>query len=138
MKVAFTAVVSPPQLENLSAGETIVYDKIMTNFGDAYDCITGIFTAPVKGIYIFEVALMTDPGKDQYLQLVKDGKPVIAIYGCAKGAKHIVSSSRTATTELSKGCKAWIRTAAIPNHGSGFVHGNSYSSFSGWLYANLE
>ena len=97
-----------------------------------------MFVAPVKGLYIFEMSLMTDPEDRQYLELVKDGATIIRNYGQAIGAKHLVSSSRTATTELSRGSKVWIRTVPIPNHGTGTVHGYTYSTFSGWLYAALE
>ena len=138
MQIAFTAVVSPPKLENLGSGQTIVYDKIITNYGDAYCNITGVFVAPVNGLYVFEMSLMTDPENRQYLELVTDGTTIIRNYGHALGAKHIVSSSRTATTKLSRGSKVWIRTVPIPNHGTGTVHGYCYSTFSGWLCASLE
>ncbi|ESO12883.1 hypothetical protein HELRODRAFT_159471 [Helobdella robusta] len=36
---------------------TIKFDKIVTNFGSAYDSNTGIVTAPVRGVYHFTVII---------------------------------------------------------------------------------
>ena len=137
-KVVFTATVSPPTLTNLGAGQTIIFDKVITNIGNAYDNITGVFTAPVKGVYIFDMALMTDPGDHQYLELVQNGQNILFNYGHALGGNHLVSSTRTVSVELSKGTKVWIRTQNTPTHGTGKVHGYSFSTFSGWLYTTLE
>ena len=136
IKVAFTAVVSPPQIANLGAGQAIVFDRVITNTGNAYDNITGIFTAPVRAVYVFEMTLMTDPGCNQYLELVQNGQHIIWNYGQA--VNQLDSSSRTVTVELAKGAKVWIRTQNNANHGSGKVHGYGYSTFSGWLYTVLK
>ena len=136
-KIAFTAVLTPGKLSNLGAGQTIVFDKVITNFGDAYDKITGTFTAPKRGIYVFDMALMVDPGQRQYVEFVKDGQSIMLNYGQAVGLSIFISSSRTTTVELEKGNKVWIRTCNAASHGSGSVHGNKFSTFSGWLYASL-
>ena len=74
--IAFTAVVTPADLTNLGAGQTIIYDKVITNVGNGYDNRTGIFTSPKKGVYVFEMALMVTPGMEQYLEFNKDGQSV--------------------------------------------------------------
>jgi len=45
--VAFTAVVSAPSV-TLGQGQTIVFDQVITNIGNAYRGTTGIFRAPVR------------------------------------------------------------------------------------------
>ena len=137
IKVAFTAVVGSPEITNLGAGQTIVFDKVITNVGNAYDNVTGVFTAPVKAVYVFEMTLMTDPGKYQYLELVQNGKHILFNYGQA-AAGQLDSTSRTVTVELAKGVKVWIRTRKTASHGSGIVHGHTFSTFSGWLYTVLK
>ena len=129
-------MVSPPAISNLGAGQTIVFDKVITNVGNAYDNMTGIFTAPVRAVYVFEMTLMTDFGKHQYLELVQNGQHIIWNYGQA--ANQLDSSSRTVTVELAKGAKVWIRTKNNASHGSGVVHGHTFSTFSGWLYTVLK
>ena len=129
-------MVSPRELANLGAGQPIVFDSVITNIGNAYDSMTGVFTTPVRAVYVFEMTLMTDPGCYQYLELVQNDKHVIWNYGQATG--QLDSSSRTVTIELAKGAKVWIRTQKSATHGSGKVHGNCFSTFSGWLYTVLK
>jgi hypothetical protein len=40
---------------NYANGQTIVFPDVLLNDGDGYDKITGIFTAPVAGLYYFSV-----------------------------------------------------------------------------------
>jgi len=98
--VAFTAIVSPPSLTLLGAGETVVFDTVVTNVGDAYRNNTGLFRAPIQGVYVFNFALMMDPGFDEYIELVKNGNHVMWNYGHAPGSTHYISASRTATVQL--------------------------------------
>ena len=98
--VAFTAVVAPPTLSLLGAGETLVFDTVITNVGNAYRNTTGLFRAPIKGVYVFNFALMMDPGLDEYIELVKNGNHVMWNYGHAPGSTHLISASRTAAVEL--------------------------------------
>ena len=130
-------MVSPQAISNLGAGQTILFDKVITNVGNAYDNMTGIFTAPVRAVYVFEMTLMTDPGKYQYLELVQNGQHILFNYGQG-AAGQLDSTSRTVTVELAKGAKVWIRTRNTASHGSGVVHGNTFSTFSGWLYTVLK
>ena len=121
------------EVRNLGAGHSIVFDRIISNIGGAYHSTTGIFTAPASGIYAFNMALMVSPGDREYLDIVKDGHGVMGIYSKASGAPHYVSSSRTVTLALNKGNEVWIRTSTSPGHGTGQIHGNGYTTFSGWL-----
>lgn len=130
--VAFTAVISSSGLTDLGSGAAIVFETVVTNIGQSYDSKTGIFTAPVNGLYVFEMDIMTRPAEDRYLQMVKNGTFVMGFYGSALGAQHYVSSSRLLTLQLEIGDRVWIRTRVNDRTG-GAVHGNGFSSFSGWL-----
>ena len=123
---------------HVGPGKTIVYDSVVTNVGGSYNSQTGIFTAPVSGVYVFNFAEMIDPGHNEYLELMKDGIHVMWNYGHAVGASHLASSSRTATVEVNKGGQVWVRTQNNQNHGSGNIHGNSFTTFSGWVVAITE
>jgi len=107
--VAFTAVVSPRSLNLLGAGETIIFDSVITNVGNAYRNTTGMFRAPIQGVYVFNFALMMDPGFDEYIELVKDGIHVMRNYGHASGSTHLISASRTATVELQASNQMYLK-----------------------------
>ena len=108
---------------------------MITNVGHAYDNKTGIFTAPLGGIYAFNMAVLVEPGYNEYLEFVKDGQHVMYNYAHAQGSLHDASSSRTTTLELFRGQTVWVRTSPNAAHGSGVLHGNGFTTFSGWLIA---
>ena len=84
------------------------------------------------------MALFVNAGDNEYLCLVKRGSQVICNYGHATGSTHAISTSRTTTLVLNKGDEVWVRTLQLSFHGSGRIHGNGYTTFSGWLLAITE
>lgn len=50
-------------LENMKNQETVIFDKVSLNEGNAYDKTSGIFVAPLDGIYSFTFTMLTNPGK---------------------------------------------------------------------------
>ncbi|XP_041820805.1 ELKS/Rab6-interacting/CAST family member 1-like isoform X2 [Chelmon rostratus] len=55
-KVAFSATIveSPGVFTGpATTNNILIFDRALTNTGNAYDCSTGIFTAPLKGVYHF-------------------------------------------------------------------------------------
>ncbi|MCJ8748865.1 hypothetical protein PDJAM_G00169710 [Pangasius djambal] len=49
-KIAFSAALTHP-VGNYNVDITLVYTKVITNVGRAYNAVTGIFTAPLNGSY---------------------------------------------------------------------------------------
>ncbi|XP_052809400.1 complement C1q tumor necrosis factor-related protein 3-like [Mya arenaria] len=136
--VAFTAVINVPYLDLLGAGQTVIFDHVITNVGNAFKNATSEFRAPVTGVYVFNFALMMDPGMNKYIELVKDGQHIMWNYGHAPGSTHYISASRTATVLLRMGEEVWVRTQNRATHGNGRIHGNGFTTFSGWLVALTE
>lgn len=59
-KVAFSAALFPSDAY-LEAGEkelNVVFSEILTNVGQAYNSITGFFSAPVRGVYYFRFTVL--------------------------------------------------------------------------------
>ena len=56
--IAFAAKLSSGR--NSNAGATLVFDSPIANVGNGYNAETGIFTAPVNGVYFFTVVCLLD------------------------------------------------------------------------------
>ncbi|XP_059357517.1 cerebellin-2-like [Carassius carassius] len=57
---------------------TLVYENVLTNIGNAYDANTGIFTAPVKGVYFFNFVVFNPYDISTGVRLFKNGNFVVA------------------------------------------------------------
>ncbi|RXN19684.1 scavenger receptor cysteine-rich type 1 M130-like protein [Labeo rohita] len=53
---------------------TLVYKNVFMNVGDAYQQTTGIFTAPVRGLYYFSFFYHCATANDTWLHLYRNGK----------------------------------------------------------------
>ena len=53
-----------------SSHSVLVFEQAITNVGQAYNPTTGIFKAPVPGIYVFSVTLMSDQGHFNKYQVI--------------------------------------------------------------------
>jgi hypothetical protein len=127
------ACVSPPNLLNLTDRHTIVFDKEITNLGGAYLNQTGVFTAPIKGLYEFHLTAMSLPGRHQYLSFVRDGVIISYLYPDAIGSTLSVETAGSQwVVELDQGSEVWIETFK-----AGEIHGNCYTVFSGFLLSEM-
>lgn len=119
---------------NPSRGDTFVFQNVLTNFGNGYDNKTGVFTAPMSGVYVFTLQVCVNDGKSIYYE-IKQGKESIL-----KGRQY-KSSSRMCTAavafsylktgdSVSSGCSNVDTTT-----GSNIAESPTYyhSSFSGLL-----
>ncbi len=57
---------------------TLVYKNTFSNIGNAYDTNTGIFTAPVKGVYFFNFVVFNPFEIATGVRLLKNGNFVVA------------------------------------------------------------
>lgn len=114
-------------LSKLTA-ENVVYDKIWLNTGGVYSTITGLFTAPSSGLYVFSwtnlVAEM--PMFDSEI-LVNGERKDLAKCSHELDRQGFESCSNTVPVVLKKGDLVNIRKVdAI------LLQGNQWSSFKGW------
>ena len=66
-------------LKNMSPvkTETLIFTTIMSNEGSGYNDETGVFTAPVGGLYMFNLQLCVKSGKKYlYFELVASGQTI--------------------------------------------------------------
>lgn len=109
----------------ISGSSNVVFAKVFTNAGNAYDSKTGIFRAPVKGLYYFNCNFLSD-GSKLHIVLVKDNNKLT--YGHSRNTQD--AGSITGTLELQKGDKVSIQHYSAV--GSETMQ-DSYSSFTGYL-----
>jgi hypothetical protein len=61
---------------NISAAQTIIFDTAWVNRGSCYSTSTGLFTAPVAGLYCFTFFCITNSTAAIYVQFFKNGGSV--------------------------------------------------------------
>ncbi|XP_056599950.1 cerebellin-2-like [Triplophysa dalaica] len=82
-KVAFSAGLlnsGPQHTGPFEESRTLVYQKIFSNIGNAYDSNTGVFTAPVKGVYFFRFYGHSHAGNTMAVSLYKNNEQQCSVY----------------------------------------------------------
>ena len=124
--VAFTVQMNTHK-PTLGSKQLIGFDKITTNIGHAFNNNTSVFTAPVGGMYVFEVVVGTDGHATTDLEIVKNGVYLKRVYGYSYN--HWGTSTASVTTHLVSGDQVYVKNN-VNNHG---LVGHQLTSFSGYL-----
>lgn len=101
------------------------------NVGGGYNSNTGIFKAPVTGMYLFSLTLLSQ-GKGRYaqLQLIKNGNEIGRAFGGSDATNQSQTGSVTKLTYLEKNDEVYVKE--LPGY-TGYLCGNGWTSFSGGL-----
>ncbi|VDI13782.1 Hypothetical predicted protein [Mytilus galloprovincialis] len=77
----------------LGSSQTVIFDDVITNIGNAYDHLTGLFTAPYDGVYFFASSfLKPGDGPSLHLEMMKNGASISKGHAAAgNNASAIVS-----------------------------------------------
>ena len=126
--VAFLATLST-DLQHAGANQPIVFDRVVTNVGSAYNPHVGVFTAPGSGIYVFSVSLLNYPGHSTRYILQKNNDFISNVYLHAPDASHYESTSQTVVIQLTKGDDVTLRNMS-PDES---LRGDNYCTFAGFL-----
>merc|ERR1719239_2092491 len=118
--VFFSAVVSSPNgYVTLSTGKVIVFDKVISNEGNAYNKQNGIFTSPLDGFYFFELHAFPYGEHSFYLDLQHNGSKVISVNKAGSSGRG--SASGSVTLKLRKHDQVKV----VPWYPGGNVYGDS-------------
>ncbi|XP_060601240.1 complement C1q and tumor necrosis factor-related protein 9A-like [Ruditapes philippinarum] len=112
--------------------EILIFKKTFTNEGTGYDTSTGLFTAPVGGLYQFDVH--TYNRKYSYLGLVMEGD-VIAADANYGDANHGCNNFG-AIIRLKSGAKVWIKSTSSASNRQLYQDSYRFNTFSGLLVNN--
>ncbi|ROL44151.1 Complement C1q-like protein 2 [Anabarilius grahami] len=107
-KVAFAATLGPiGDLGPFNTDITLVYNKVFVNEGGAYNPTTGIFTAPVKGVYFFSVSARHRSNRLMDLRLTKNGQPMVYVIDHVLGDRY-ESTANSFSLTLEKGDHVYV------------------------------
>uniref|UniRef100_A0A8C1VTU3 C1q domain-containing protein n=1 Tax=Cyprinus carpio TaxID=7962 RepID=A0A8C1VTU3_CYPCA len=114
---------------------TLTYRNVFTNIGNAYNPITGIFTAPLKGAYMFNFSIFgsASSSTSATVSIVKNGEKVVIAHGDRD--QHAVNSSKGVVLILEVGDVVYVRLW------SGrwiYDDQNKHNTFSGYLLFPLR
>ncbi|XP_048012848.1 uncharacterized protein LOC125246040 [Megalobrama amblycephala] len=113
---------------------TLIYRNVFTNTGNAYNPITGIFTAPVKGVYVFTFSVYAHGQSNAAsAYLMKNGQHAIVAF--AQQNQGALNSSKGVVLVLEVGDVVYVRLR--PN-GKIQDNGNNHNTFSGYILFPLK
>ena len=133
--IAFSARVKP-SYNDIAPGTTIVFSDVETNIGNAYNGISGEFTAPRPGVYVFFAVIISAGGKDIETALCVNGEVKLLVYSGGATSFH-GSGSNMLTVHLNTGDEV-----KMIKHGSWgskphYIH-HTMSTFSGYMLRSEE
>ncbi|XP_042368266.1 cerebellin-1-like [Plectropomus leopardus] len=112
-----------------STDKTLIYRKVITNIGNAYNQVTGIFAAPVKGIYYFTFHHHAGGTNIVSLSLMKNNEVVVMNYDHRTTADGADNGGNAVFLQLQQGDHVYVRLDA-----NSHVWGNDViTTFSGFL-----
>ncbi|ROL53957.1 Complement C1q-like protein 2 [Anabarilius grahami] len=114
---------------------TLTYKKVFTNIGNAYNPVTGIFTAPVKGVYVFTFSVYAHSSQSNPASayITKNGMNVVIAH--AHQAQGASNSSKGVVLVLEVGDVVYVRlwpSSRIQDNG------NNHNTFSGYMLFPLK
>ncbi|XP_062256243.1 uncharacterized protein LOC133965612 [Platichthys flesus] len=134
-KVAFAVSLGGSGLQKTTSGRrTLIYKDVLTNIGQAYNPETGLFTAPIRGVYYVRFTANAPSDFPMSAVLYKNGASIQLIAHEQPSGEGSDTASNGATLLLEQGDKLsmvlWQNTQIWDNS-------NHHSTFSGFLLFSM-
>ncbi|KAK7884133.1 hypothetical protein WMY93_027256 [Mugilogobius chulae] len=127
-KVAFSVgLTANGHIGPFNVDTTVVYQNVYFNMGQAYNPVTGVFTAPVKGVYFFTFKAFNYGGGNTALRMYHNQTCLLENWGYFSSHMYY---SNTRIIQMEKGDVLYMKLA--PNKQLYDDTGN-YNSLSGFL-----
>ncbi|KAL4230897.1 Elastin microfibril interfacer 2 [Mactra antiquata] len=132
--VAFSATFSG-KIEDAGAGQHMKFKNVILNDYEGYDPDTGVFRAPVCGVYSFTYVVASSLSTFVDATLVVKNKKINGAYSKVINHKNINQGTNTAIVHLHKGEQVWVE---FKQDSSIKAEDELYNSFSGFLLYTRE
>ncbi|XP_067247352.1 uncharacterized protein [Chanodichthys erythropterus] len=113
---------------------TLTYKNVLTNIGNAYNPITGIFRAPLKGAYMFRISIFGHGGTPATVSIFKNEEQVVVVHDVQ--AQDRVTSSNGVVLILEVGDVVYVRLWSGTRIYD--INQENLNSFSGFLLFPLR
>ena len=129
--VAFSATLTH-DITNFGTSQPLVFDRVITNVGGAYDSRHGHFRAPVSGNYKFAVSVLQGTSTMWIsLDLVKNGAVIGRIKTGDNGYYNM--GTNIITAHLNAGEDVWVRHMSDSDTKHVVSGGGYFTMFTGHL-----
>ncbi|XP_026018485.1 uncharacterized protein LOC113019154 [Astatotilapia calliptera] len=106
----------------------IAYKKVITNFGNAYSPVTGVFTAPLAGVYYFTIFYHGGRSYPHYLRMFKNNELTVFTADHKTESDGADNGGNAVFLQLQQGDQVYVSMAA-----NTYVGGDDHTTFSGFL-----
>ncbi|CAG2236289.1 C1QL [Mytilus edulis] len=101
--------------------------------GNGYNKFSGVFTAPVDGIYVFSYTIVPECNSYGAFELVSNRQIQGVVFSEADSGCDYTGSSTVSVVELAQGDVTFVRTSPTYTPvGTIVSNGNMWTSFAGW------
>ena len=112
--------------------QVIVFQDTILNIGDAYDNRTGIFKAPINGVYIFNAQMCAHGGQWGKFRIVVSNTRIAAFQN--RNMNSTTTTSASVIHKLTKGDNVWVDSGFDARYQEDLTDSSScWNQFSGAL-----
>ncbi|XP_041634951.1 complement C1q-like protein 3 [Cheilinus undulatus] len=134
-KVIFSAAIGEGLIHvgPFNTDRTLIYRRVIMNISNAYNEATGIFTAPVSGVYYFNIFYHAGGLHGAYLSLYKNSQLMVQTTELRSNPDPNDDGGNSVFLQLQPGDQVYVRLGA-----STWVWGSDYhTTFSGFLVTQM-
>ncbi|KAK2862907.1 hypothetical protein Q5P01_002440 [Channa striata] len=116
-----------------SKDTTLIYKTVITNIGGAYDSVTGIFNAPVTGVYYFCIFYHAGGERNSKLHLYRNNEVIVITSDHQSNNDTADNGGNAVFLQLQQGDRVFVQMVANTRIW-GYEH---HTTFSGFLVTQM-